>query len=376
VPSGTNRPSRQGRLAAGAALGTAILLSAFASEGRGNDSGLDPRPAIWERLRSRQAAAETAEITWTERRLRVGAAALAEPKPPGPDDDPPEDFKFPDHTCRLVLSGDRVRYENLIPTSVATDGRGGITPLERRELALSIGAFDGTRQQSFTGPTDGSGPNGRLVARERFDEWVNIHLLPQFLAVRPLRPEIYGPSPRGWQIENRAAVVDGVSCLVLRSSEPPYIRRLYLDPDRDYVPRRFVGELGGRPESQVDIRYDRADLPEGVPSSWTATYYFFGEMNSFERSENVLESVTLGEPIADETYTIDYPPGTDLTTQGLAGLSPRMIVAENGEWTPLRQAVANQTANGRSRWPLLLAATGAAALGVSLLLWRKRMAAE
>lgn len=178
-----------------------------------------------------------------------------------------------------------------------------------------------------------------------------------------------------WRVEARPAVIDGTSCLVLRSSpEPHYLWRLYLDPARDYVPLRCVVESRGRTVTQVEMRYERTEPPLWFPSSWTSTYFYFGDTRSFERSENDLEAVTLGGPMPDETFTIDYPPGTDLTTEGIPGLATRLIVAEDGEWVPLRRAAAEASADG-SRLPWLLAAAGAAVLGAALLLWRRAAAA-
>lgn len=348
-------------------LSISLFMLLSRGSGQAQTSPREPAPLLqtaWARFAERQAAADTADVTWQRESMRTGAAInspAGRRGPIRPGRPRPMDVVGPTTDSRLVLAGDRGRHEY----EWAMNSGGGAT-------TRMTNVFDGKQQQIF----NEKGTWGGVKEGKEFDEWGNVHLRALVLSLRPLREEAFGPSPDRWRVESRTAVVDGRSCLVLldKAAAAGRVGRVYLDPEREFVPLRWEREKGGRASSGVDMKYERTEPPVWVPSSWTATIYHYGDPTSFERSQNQLEEVALGHSVPDDTFTIRFPEGTDLTAV-LPGLPDRLIVAEDGKWVPFRQAAAAQS-SGTIHWPWLIAATGTAALGVALLMWRRRAAAE
>ncbi|MGC1272100.1 MAG: hypothetical protein WBC44_00225 [Planctomycetaceae bacterium] len=338
-----------------------LLLSGMLPRLYGEDKATSE--AIWRSLRARQKAAESASVTWAQR-LFIPAPFVKSKRDAAA---PAKDVRLPKLPSKLVLAGDRVRYETF--SASFRSGR------DAKPVPM-IDVFDGTRHRSLTNDEYGAIKEGG-----EFDQWQNVHLMGLLLNLRPLRPEMFGTDPEGWTIENRSAVVDGKPCVVLArqgdASNPGYIQRVYLDPAKEYVPLRYESAYSGQPDARTNIRYERSSAPHWVPSSWTAIF-FVGGLPAQE-TENSLEEVALGIAISEETFSLDYPAGTQVTVSGkksaddLAAPEQRLVADGEGNLIPRRETVAEETstATGWSRWPLIFAAIGAAALGVALLLWRR-----
>ncbi|MGC1272099.1 MAG: hypothetical protein WBC44_00220 [Planctomycetaceae bacterium] len=313
--------------------------------------------AIWEAFRHRQAAAETAKVVWSKQRMIPAARMRARSQEVAPADI--GDLESPSHRSELILAGERVRYETSV-SSFRGEDNGTLVP--------RISAYDGERIRSLT-----NGDFGGDEGVTAFDEWGNVHLIGPVFNLRPLHPEAFGPDPNAWLLEDRPAVVAGRPCLVIaRRQQSGILNRVYLDPARDYVPLRYESTVDGRLSVRADMRYERTEAPTWMPSSWTSTFY------RSSTSENELEEVTLGLKVPDETFMIAFPVGAEVVVaDGKRGSDDRVerryVVAEKGELIPRREAVAEETSTATvsSRWPLILAAVGAAALGVALLLWRR-----
>lgn len=334
-------------------------------------AGADEREAIWTTFQARQQAAETAEVVWNKQFTLAASSANRFRSLAAATQESGGDVVSPSHTDRFFLSGDRARYETWI-SSFGGEKDGEQVP--------SIDAYDGKRHQSLT-----RGTHGTIKDLDSFDGWLNVHLTALVLSLRPLRPEAFGPTPGKWAIDQRRSVVDGHECIVLvqRTSPRPdlsRIRRVMLDPERQYLPLRYEAETGGYLSLRVEMRYEQTHSPEWVPSSWTAAFYRGGDIS--EQSLNELKEVVLGLDLPDETFTVDYPPGAEVTRVGnsippgrLAPSTQHLVMSKSGSLVPRRQEVAQQTMSGWGKWPAILGAVGMALLGGALLLWRRRMTA-
>lgn len=325
----------------------------------------DERETIWQAYRQRQAEAVTVSAGWRKSSMYSTAPDIKLGRKPPPE---AEDGYHhpPGYRVTLSLSGDRARFESFSAN-------------DQEKLLPTIDAYDGTRHRSLTNNASG-------VVREldAFDGWNNIHMRGLFLNVRPLRPEMFGPDPDAWSIDDRSAVIDGRTCVVivrpLKVFEHRYVHRAYLDPAREYVPLRFESVLNGKLHAQVDMTYARTEPPAWVASSWRSVLYAGDRIHA--QSQNDLEKVVLGPEIPDSAFTIDYPPGTRVVIVG-SEIPPGKLVPDvktfavstKKDRVPERQAIAQETAeSGRGPWPWALGAIGCAALGAALLIWRRRAA--
>ncbi|MBA3313687.1 MAG: hypothetical protein H0T47_10425 [Planctomycetaceae bacterium] len=319
-------------------------------------------PEIWEAFTARQEAADSAEVRWTTQKMQ-GAALIEQMK----GNWSPEaaslqgDVPIPPAACRMVLWSALVRYES--QEALLAQGKA-------QELRPSINAYDGRRLQTLQDSVVRGGQTTGFVkdARE-FDEWRNIHLAGLMANLRPLR--IFGRTPAEWTLEARPEVIDGRSCVVIVQRETDKLsRRIYLDSERDFVPLRIQSEREDSVYARSDMRYERTEEPRWVPSSWTASFSQGGRL--LTQTDNELTDVRLGLPVPKETFTVEYPKGALLTV--VDGKGDRvMVVADDGEWVPYRQAAAEATANfGWPPWAMFLAGIGVAALAVALLQWRRQ----
>lgn len=318
---------------------------------------------IWQTFADRQAAAETASLSWRQ-------STLASPSRNGLSIEQASDSTKADsspvnkkqaHPVLLILAGDRVRYESSIRAFAG--GRDG-------DLVPSVVAYDGKRNQSLTNEEFGG-----MKDMDAFDEWSNIALFGAVLNLRPLRPEFFGESPAKWTVEDSPSVIDGRRCVVLSHRRPRgFVTHVHLDPEKNYVPLRYASLRGDRPSARVDMHYERTEEPTWIPSSWTSTFYAGGRPSHVYRIE--VQEVVLGLEVPDETFTIEYPPGAELTVVEGPIHTPesekRVVVAQTGELVPHRLAVAEATKDsGWGWWYLVLVALGVAVLGGALWLWRR-----
>ncbi|MGC1272406.1 MAG: hypothetical protein WBC44_01770 [Planctomycetaceae bacterium] len=296
--------------------------------------------------------------------------------PPGPPEDSVEsheDYLVPAHRCRLLISQQRARYESQ-SRSLRDDGKFVTVP--------HITTFDGTKAYTLW-PEGRDGPWGIIQDDEEFDERRNIHLFGLMLNLRPLEMNGIGPDPSVWSVDKRPAVIDGHECVVLTKPFGESFDRLHVDRNGDLL-RRYeqIVKKTGETLVRVDMQYDPDREPPWVPSSWTS------RMRDLDQSTNRVDEVKLGIKIPDERFRIAFPKGAyvsilssreEARKAGKNVSEQFMIAGDNGELLPRRTEIAERTqianesttATATSRWPLILAAIGAAALGVALLLWRR-----
>lgn len=328
---------------------------------------------VWKEFLSRQQAVETANVVWSMRfYLSVTAREnMHERRPRFSTVVGQKPLDLPPTERRLLVSGTNAcRYENIgLLFTQEDDG------LPYRSI-ICYGE-DGTYQSFSERAGSVERHTGRIDHRDAPPVWDALHIKPLILALRPLRPEAFGADPSTWDIRSEPAVVDGRACLVLRGYPPAFgsggpVYELSLDRSRGYIPLRYVSRdrASGRIYSQVDMRYERTEEPTWMPSWWKVDT-FFGDGTISEASENEKVQVTLGMTLPTDTFQINYPPGT-LVRDGRKG-EQHFIIADDGRYVPRREAEARASSNGAS-WPWLIAAFGAAALGIGLLVWRRAAA--
>jgi hypothetical protein len=116
------------------------------------------------------------------------------------------------------------------------------------------------------------------------------------------------------------------------------------------------------------MRYDNNMDPEWIPSSWKAAVLFpSGEL--FEESENDDVEVALGLELPDDRFQIAYPKGTSVKDDREGG---KFFTAEEGGRLVPKRQVAAQAASDTNRPYWIVAGGVAAAIGIALVLWRRK----
>jgi hypothetical protein len=315
----------------------------------------------WRDFRRHQAAAETAKVEWDQTfwmSEQSVALFLSLQRADGASA-PAKAAECPAYRCTLSLHGDRARFESA-----------GCRPDGSREPCID--AFDGSRNRTFVDLKPGEPSDfGTVKAMEVFDEWKMVHLIGLTLVLRPLRPELLGENPEKWTVESRAAPFRETSCLLISATRHVETGEsatfVYLDPKHEHRPLRHEGRLDGRITHRVDLFYDDDDddgNADWIPSSWESSGFMQGSL--WEKSENAVKKAELGVAMPPETFTIDYPPGTQVAVAG-EGMKPQDFVAgEDGRLIPRRQHLAAEAGSVWESWWLdglaALALCGAAVL--------------
>jgi hypothetical protein len=281
---------------------------------RAQDSHQVTLDQIWSAFRVREQKVQTAKVSWKYRFVKSEYAVADAIANEREDPSRAADIVFPEETCRMSLAGERVRFES--PIAVFAHGQGG-------RPTASVSAFDGSEQQFFSESLRRDKPHhGSIRESDAFSQWNMIHIYPLTYALRPLRPELFGPQPGDWQIVDDPAVIDGRRCVVMELAHPvetdtstPRHRadRVYLDPEYGFrLLRRTAVMTNGQITIQVDARYERGDAPVWFPTSWTVATYGAVTGNLGESSEGRLIRVVLNESIRDEEFRIKFPRDTEV----------------------------------------------------------------
>ncbi|MDQ3332200.1 MAG: hypothetical protein M3552_16365 [Planctomycetota bacterium] len=269
---------------------------------------------------------------------------------------------------RLTLLGrDQVRLEGY-GISFAGADMGVPIPM--------ISTFDGDLYWSFNESSTGHDGSGGISEMTGFRGWGIIQMFPLTLVLRPLRPEAFGSDQTRWKVVDET-VIDGRRCIVLEGKPPSVqsstasFKRVYIDPERDYVPMRWTSHSHEpAPSIQLDFRYEHDAEPKWFPSQWKAVLYG-ATGNLREQSDNELVALRLGDPAPISTFQIDFRPGT-VVIDGRKG-AEAFIIGADGEWIPKR--IADAQASYRTSndiWPWIVG--GAAILGILIFIWRRRAA--
>lgn len=242
--------------------------------------------------KSRQESVRTAFIKFKRTEFVPQDGITDAAAPPGPGAPPPPDDVTRESVNLLVLDGAKFRFEDNHPVS-PTGGRW----VNQRV----VHAFDGSVTATLWpwGLSGSASPAGAVA-----DGAPHVSVLPFPLAplgqtlraldpaLNPYRRTLMGPT-------GNTLLLDGAPCREYRLDVPI---RLWLDPDRDYVARRFV--TGAR---RLDVTY-RQVSGVWVPDSWTVSRLGPGGDARVTDRVEVLE-VNLNEPQDPAQFSVRFPPG-------------------------------------------------------------------
>jgi hypothetical protein len=228
---------------------------------------------------------------------------------------PPKDVTL-QNSVELKLDGRMMRYAYEGPQLIqrTRDYR------QRRFLSVT----DGQESKSFFGK-DPSGDerfhaSGFVNKDVRCAEATNLRVLPILLCYRPLDVEMGLESDvTKFSLSPQKAKIGQRDCLILRETLPlgrtSRQRWLWIDPERDFVPLRFISTVEDQIRIQMDISYTRDESHGWVPSQWKYVGYVatmggaqHGRVCEQGSAHLTRYEINTAIPIAE--FRFEFPPGT------------------------------------------------------------------
>ncbi len=323
----------------------------------------------------RQNRVQSARFHFEEDRFvtKGSKGTLAVITPNSNDPLPKEDLSC--HVRQIVtLDGPKIRYSS--EGQVTWDIKGN--PFEQS----SVMTFDGEKVKSYT-PRGTLGTPGGLILPGAPQHTQLISLLPLFLAYRATYPGLQQPlTISEFEKTKEVAAIDGRNCVALRLYARPPARgenTLWVDAERDFLPRRYTSSLNGKVHLQLDINYE-ADADNGwVPSAWRFVYYSSGG-GLAESGDTKVGKYEINIPVDPGEFDVTFPPGT-IVNEGKEEGIVKYIVREGVEKRLITEAdrgksyedVLNEDSNRIGLWKT---ATGFFAVGLIIalvILWRRKL---
>lgn len=208
------------------------------------------------------------------------------------------------------------------------DGRVWSTREHKYVSSHGIDEFNGKVSESFF-PVGPSGFPGAHISRGSAAEIArDARILPIRLVYRPIDTVMGVVNPQLLVVTNEREIVNARPCIILKSTR----ERIWVDPERDFVPVRYSRTRRGTIDRTIEIAYARNDQNGWVPKEWTNV--------RFEPKGNTLDSMTLrvteftiNKDIPDSLFKNEYPVGTWVHNYIT---DEEYIVREGGAKRPIR----------------------------------------
>jgi hypothetical protein len=223
-------------------------------------------PAV-EAARTRQESVKTVDIEFKRTQVYAKRATSETAVNPLKPDLPPSETTL-ESTNRLVLDGEKFRYENNHPYW----GRPG----RKLHQQTKVSVFNGSLASTFL-PRGISGegePLGLVETGSLHSDLKCYELAPILTTFRGLNPAMSSDPVTDMKPSGRTLLIDGSPCqeYVQQRSNGVFVR-YWLDPAKNYVVRRLCTPRPNRQTDQMDIRYRPHELCGWVPVSWVWTDY-------------------------------------------------------------------------------------------------------
>jgi hypothetical protein len=265
-------------------------------------------------------------------------------------------------TCRVVISGEKIRYSNKFPAWMRK--KKSFVPHEETDV------FDNGVYTNFTSAGAIRGvPWAMIRPLERPRQANNVDLFPLLLNLRPTN-KVLGPlHQEKLQVASEGVLIGGRPAVILSpvpegnlpQASPPTIA-YWVEPTKRYRVARYEVKQGDKTFTQITINFDEQSDRHWVPESWTAV------VNNADGSlmhwdEIRVTECRLNESVAANEFKIDFPVGTFVED---FGKGTNYFVKEGGSARPVSEAelreykdpaVLLQAIEGGSSWrPIVIMA--------------------
>jgi hypothetical protein len=318
---------------------------------------------VW---RERERQCWSGRFVWdTHRIIYPGAIDI-----PGKGALPKESVETRERHTRFSFDGDKFAYYYYLMNFSGAPAK----------PQLSANAFNGSTATSYWPPKSLQYGEGTIHERAAFREFGNVNIWPFLLTFRPISHEGIGLADSQVIVEDASEPVLNRDCIVLRSGESPFFRRLYVaSGEKFHVVRceqlHDSADGAGNPRllARLDIaEYRRHDDNLRVPARWQATFYK-GDQSVESRTNAHLTDYSLNEEIPEREFSlVPFPDGTLVNDE-----------RDNSKWwqradgarepiSPLAALAPDEAArqNKRLRWLLWLNLTAVVCF-VVFVIWKR-----
>ncbi len=227
---------------------------------------------------------------------------------------------------RLVIDGDRMRFERRGPMWNLDEGR--------FEGAEELAVFaDGRERLLFAGRHGVPPRSGSTGARNHGVSAV--HNYPVLMAYRLFDPVFGGPDPEQVELVGNA-IWEGQRCVVIehwdRRRQGAIWDRWWLAEDLGYrvVHWRSMWP-DGKVASQVTMQYERDKRGDWRLVSWDLQFGSGPQGEALELTKSKVTRLLLNEPVPPSEFELEFPPGTTVY-DGIEDI--RYVVGEQREHAP------------------------------------------
>lgn len=135
-------------------------------------------------------------------------------------------------------------------------------------------------------------------------------LIPLAVTFRPFVPDLCSDKFSKARLTGSRSLIGGRSCLDLEYRDSNSVRRVSVDPARNYVVVRVIDLQGERALGSVSIDY-RPDASLGwVPSAWNITDLNTKTGTLRYSRQGTVTSCEINPTVAPTEFVVDFPPGT------------------------------------------------------------------
>jgi hypothetical protein len=362
-------------------IGTAAVFAGTPARGQA-PINLETISKAWQ---ARQDRIKSGHFAWVERKTIVAGflsnmqaydpTLRAEPGATARSVIPPQDVTF-DVSSLFLLDGEKTYFSN--------DDRGWSPKEQAYVQSPNIIAYNGKTGTWFHPAGFPTGPWPQAVIKANNE--VKMHnVLPFLMAFRPLVANLRFFDLETFGSTGQTALIGGHACSELRYDRGTFIRRVWVDPSREYVIARILDTGQEQIQNKIDIQYRKDPMYGWVPETWDiVTFLPPGKLAITIRAS--VNKCEINANVPAKEFDIEFPVGTrvlDLTDPKgetnyilKEGGRKRMILKEDIGATYEQQLnsepgeARGKRVQSRASWlPLVLVAV--AAIAGSLLLWRR-----
>jgi hypothetical protein len=209
---------------------------------------------------------------------------------------------------KLVLDGEKTRYENNHPNLEL--------PSRKIRNHSSVSVYDGSLggDTIFPNGIAGQGQPQGIIQKGPAELFFikDFAVLPLWMAFRGDDPAVCGYPVSKLKPSKEVLSLDGAECKEYRyqyqDSPPKKTESIWLDPARDYLPRRIGTPNEGRSPLSTDVTYRKNDAGRWVPASWVITHYYSLTYPQVTTTVTVLK-LEINVPQPAEQFEVQFPPG-------------------------------------------------------------------
>jgi hypothetical protein len=314
---------------------------------------------------AREGRLRSARAEWTERMFHGRGSLFRNPARPHPEGEPseaevlPAEDTYVELSGSLTIEGSRSRFERRGPVWLFDHGT-----FAPRDYVSVFG--ESSTGQHFSEVPGVEGGVTFLTTEDRAPHAHDLSAFPASFAVRPVDAALARLTLEGWELESGPQRVLGRECLGLvrregqfsRSvAEARWLRRMWVDPERDFVLVQFEEGQGDVVYHHVEIEYDRHASGEWLPAAWRTLFYTALEPDRLRQQiDGRATKWELNGPVDSATFEVPAPPRTWVQP---AGAKEHYIVRADGSRRPILES---ELRRGATQWQLIESEPGQAAL--------------